>query len=237
MALKALKPSASFSESTPCSFKVFSACSNCIIALAIALACSSPALANRNTLSFSAWPKLPNSLVKDRATASPSNIPLLNPCITSWKLSANPGNTVINPNAASLNPTAPMLAASTAAAAISPPTSPPIPLITEINCRKPLVNCSLVCAGNVSIEAISIWLFSNTCLVKSLIASVLTPNAVEYFNCICDVSAMLVDICRCCDNVKAPTLNRFCLKLNSSPNISLRSLRLIPRLIPCDVKS
>ena len=58
-------------------------------------------------------------------------------------LSANPGNTVMNPNAASLNPTAPMLAASNTAAPISPPASPPIANIPDKKLCTPVVNVAL----------------------------------------------------------------------------------------------
>ena len=129
--LSALNPVCTFSISKPCSFIFAALCSNCIIAFAIALACSSPALANKNTLLRSPSLKFPNSFVKDIAASSPLIRPLLKSSITLCMLSASPGNTVINPKAASLKPTAPILAASRTATPISPPTSPPIALIPD----------------------------------------------------------------------------------------------------------
>ena len=126
------------------------------MALAIICACWSPALASKNTLFFSLSDRLPNSCVIACAAPLPSISPLLKSCITPLKLSARLGNTVINPNAASLNPIAPMLAASRTAAPISPPASPPAALMADRKSETPVVNWALVSAGNLIMLAINI---------------------------------------------------------------------------------
>ena len=71
-------------------------------------------------------------------------MPSINPdsksLITPWKFCAMLGNTVIKPYAASLNPIAPIDAASSTAAAISPPASPPIALIPDTKLATPVVS-------------------------------------------------------------------------------------------------